>query len=171
MGSVIRGFSLIELMVVIAIVGVLSIAAVPAYSNYIKKVQVQNTYNIVMNQLKILVEEYNRTGSFPTTFEFAGQTIGSGYWTSFSEPYPYGLIEMGGHFLANGAFIQANMSGLGNSQPANAVTIGVYDNGTGMQFACGLVNNDPEYEVPYELMPDFCNCVSVYNFIQTGQCS
>ncbi len=41
-----RGFSLIELMVVIAIVAILSAVAVPAYKNYVLRTKVLNAIQV-----------------------------------------------------------------------------------------------------------------------------
>ena len=53
-----RGFSLIELMVVIAIVAILAAVAVPAYQSYLTKVRVSNAFNVLSTSLSNLIETY-----------------------------------------------------------------------------------------------------------------
>lgn len=65
------GFSLIELMIVVAIIGILSAIALPAYQNYIKKAEF-GTALATLNAIKINVEEYvSRTGTFPANSDLA----------------------------------------------------------------------------------------------------
>ncbi|WP_195704263.1 pilin [Vibrio sp. VB16] len=60
------GFTLIELMIVVAVIGVLSSIAIPQYQNYIKKSQLGAAMATVA-ALKINVEDYIATsGAFPT---------------------------------------------------------------------------------------------------------
>ncbi len=57
-------FSLIELMVVIAIVGILSTAAVPAYKDYITKVKLVLAHEYLQHQVNRSIEYYNVHGTF-----------------------------------------------------------------------------------------------------------
>jgi len=59
------GFSLIEILVVITIIGLLIALSTGAYSTWIERGEVHKTENII-NNLKVFAEEYcNLTGDFP----------------------------------------------------------------------------------------------------------
>ncbi len=61
-----KGFTLIELMIVVAVIGILSSIAIPQYQNYIKKSQLGSAL-ATTTALKINMEDYLATrGSFPT---------------------------------------------------------------------------------------------------------
>lgn len=65
-----QGFSLVELMIVVAVIGVLSAVAVPAYQNYVKKAEAGAAL-ATLNALKTNVEDYIATNSsFPATAQF-----------------------------------------------------------------------------------------------------
>jgi len=52
-----KGFSLIELMIVIAIIGILASVAVPQYQNYVLRTDATNTLSVV-RPLQLAVGEY-----------------------------------------------------------------------------------------------------------------
>ncbi|HCG7366258.1 TPA: pilin [Vibrio parahaemolyticus] len=66
-----QGFTLIELMIVVAIIGVLSAVAIPAYKNYVKKSEAaagMGTVRALLTNIDMYIQE---NGSFPTTGKLA----------------------------------------------------------------------------------------------------
>lgn len=61
-----HGFSLIELMIVIAIIGVLAIIALPVYQQQVVKAQVHRVY-YELNSTRTIIDSILAEGSMPTT--------------------------------------------------------------------------------------------------------
>ena len=62
-----KGFTLIELMIAIAIVGVLAAIAVPAYSNYLARARVAEAVNYAQSCKTGYVEYYSTNGQLPVS--------------------------------------------------------------------------------------------------------
>lgn len=67
-----QGFTLIELMIVVAIIGILAAIAIPAYQDYTIRAQVSEGLNLA-GGAKAAVSEYTMDrGTFPTSNTLAG---------------------------------------------------------------------------------------------------
>ena len=72
MKAIQKGFSLIELMIVIAILGILAVIALPAYQDYTARAQVSEAILLMEGQKSAVVEYYADKGKWPTSNEEAG---------------------------------------------------------------------------------------------------
>lgn len=57
-----QGFTLIELMIVVAIIGILAAIAIPAYQDYIARSQVSEALNLAGGQKTTVAELYTQQG-------------------------------------------------------------------------------------------------------------
>jgi type IV pilus assembly protein PilA len=69
-----KGFTLIELMIVVAIIGILAAIAIPAYQDYTIRSQLTEGLNLAGSIETGVAEYYANTGSFPTDNSMLGVT-------------------------------------------------------------------------------------------------
>ena len=70
--SIQKGFTLIELMIVVAIIGILAAVALPAYQDYTARAQVSEAFSLASGQKGAVAEYYSNRGVMPTTNASAG---------------------------------------------------------------------------------------------------
>ncbi len=59
-----QGFTLIELMIVVAIIAILAAIALPAYQDYVARTQVSEAYTLASGAKTAVAERYADTGTF-----------------------------------------------------------------------------------------------------------
>ncbi|ENS8071957.1 pilin, partial [Neisseria gonorrhoeae] len=72
MNTLQKGFTLIELMIVIAIVGILAAVALPAYQDYTARAQVSEAILLAEGQKSAVTEYYLNNGIWPANNGDAG---------------------------------------------------------------------------------------------------
>lgn len=72
MKAIQKGFTLIELMIVIAILGILMAIAIPAYQDYTVRAKVSEGMNLAASAKLAVAETYSSKGSFPSDNAAAG---------------------------------------------------------------------------------------------------
>ena len=70
-----QGFTLIELMIVIAILGILMAIAIPAYQDYTVRTKVSETMTMVAPAKLAVAETYSSTGTLPASSAAAGYSF------------------------------------------------------------------------------------------------
>jgi type IV pilus assembly protein PilA len=67
-----KGFTLIELMIVVAIIGILAAIAIPAYQNYTKRSHVTEGLNLAGGAKAAVSEYFSSNGDWPKSNASAG---------------------------------------------------------------------------------------------------
>jgi type IV pilus assembly protein PilA len=97
-----KGFTLIELMIVVAIIGILAAIAIPAYQDYTIRAQVTEGLNLAGDLKAGVAEQFAQTGAWPATSAVLGITAVK------SGKYVAGVIVVGGTIQITYGGVNAN---------------------------------------------------------------
>ena len=127
-----KGFTLIELMIVVAIIGILAAVAIPAYQNYVIRGQVTEGLSLAAGWKTAIAEFYAQNGTFPT----GASTTGSATQIAVANA---GVGASAGKYVSNVTVVAGGQIKITYSGPSvNAkLTGGVLDISPGLD-----ANND-----------------------------
>jgi type IV pilus assembly protein PilA len=146
----ISGFTLVELMITVAIVGILAAIAVPAYSDYIKRSQVSEAL-IYMDASKTNVSEaYMTNGLMPATNADAGMLPAA----QIQSKYVNGITITNGTITATVSINGVGTAGSGSTPGAgNLLVMTPTPNSAGIIWYCG---NTAATTVDHRYLPSSC---------------
>jgi len=102
-----KGFTLIELMIVVAIIGILAAIAIPAYQNYTIRAQITEGLNLADGWKTAIAEYYANYGIWPNVTNLAGTSNSTSKYVST-------VTVVGGTIqITYGAQVNKKVSGLG----------------------------------------------------------
>ena len=102
-----KGFTLIELMIVIAIIGILAAIAIPAYQNYTIRAQVTEGLTLADGWKTAIAEYYANTGNWPLQGNLTGTSVSAGKYESNVTVIAGGVIQI----TYGGPAVNAKISG------------------------------------------------------------
>lgn len=102
------GFTLIELMIVVAIIGIIASIALPIYQDYALRTKVGEGLSVALAAKQAVAETYNSKGSFPTAGNVSyglplAASINGNYVSSISAAGTSGVITIEYRQLAAGS--------------------------------------------------------------------
>ncbi|MDJ0908274.1 MAG: pilin [Woeseiaceae bacterium] len=133
-----QGFTLIELMIVVAIIGILASMAIPAYQTYLLRAQVSEGLNLTGPLQAAVAEYYNDYGAFPADNSDAGADPANNY----AGKYVSGIS-------VTGAVISIQYGNDASAQLAGeTVTITAVPAAGSLEWDCGTGGVIPENYLP-----------------------
>lgn len=146
MNVVQKGFTLIELMIVVAIIGILAAVAIPAYQDYIARSQVTEAVNLTGGLKATAAEYFQNTGTVPSLGDLGAQTSGK---------YVNNMTIVG--LTTNSWYIQATMKASGVNTNIASGTFAISTDNGGSNWECGSVGTAGSYtNIADNYLPSSC---------------
>jgi len=142
MKKVQQGFTLIELMIVVAIIGILAAVAIPAYQDYTIRAKVTEVMGLGAAAKTSVSEYYISQGSMPLTEALAGiEAVGTVYATDYVQSLNYAQVDNN-----NGTITMAVNALGGDAAAGETVIFAGLGSAQGVAWTCNGGTLDAKYK-------------------------